>query len=133
MGAERNGNNGGKRRVCGRTDEGVTLIAESKLGLWGQGENESMDKKVEYMESLIKGGQLFQKADWGGGDSREPLYDHGVLEKKNKRKNESKGTSKREGPPLKQRRVSGYFRRGGKVTDVVELVNKVEELTRELV
>lgn len=99
---------------------------------WGEFDCEINDRRVSYMDGLVKAGNKFVKAVWGGGDSEEPLYEHEFVEKVPKRKKRVCKTNVNEGPALKQRRLSRYFSRqssgqGGKLEEVEA---KVENLTK---
>ncbi|KAF3553756.1 hypothetical protein F2Q69_00016823 [Brassica cretica] len=81
---------------------------------WAAWDDEKYDKKVENMLGMIKSGYAFSKGDWGGGDGGDPIYKHGVKVNAKKRKGAAHiGVT--EAPVLKQRHVSGYFRRGAMV------------------
>ncbi|KAF8111921.1 hypothetical protein N665_0071s0060 [Sinapis alba] len=69
------------------------------------------DKKVNYMVKLLKEDHIFTKAHWDGGDADDPLYVYSEKEKNKKRKTKGAVVGG-EGPVLKQRRVSAYFKRG---------------------
>ncbi|CAN6833337.1 unnamed protein product [Brassica oleracea] len=125
---------------------GLTVVhlrkAESEAGLvvqpmmeisgthdesWAAWDDEKYDKKVENMLGMIKSGYAFSKGDWGGGD---PIYKHGVKVNAKKRKGAAHiGVT--EAPILKQRRVSGYFRRGAMVD--AEQYRRMEAHVQELV
>ncbi|CAN7120352.1 unnamed protein product [Brassica rapa subsp. narinosa] len=103
---------------------------------WAAWDDEKYDKKVENMLGMIKIGYAFSKGDWGGGDGGDPIYKHGVKVNAKKRKGAA-NIGVTEAPALKQRRVSGYFRRGAMVdaqqykrmeAHVQELVLEVQKL-----
>lgn len=80
---------------------------------WGVWDDEIEDRRVTYMVGQINGGHKYKKNCWHGGDSKEVLYDHEKMREARKRKRVA-GCAKTEGvggPVLKQKRVSGYFRR----------------------
>ncbi|KAF8106782.1 hypothetical protein N665_0133s0020 [Sinapis alba] len=91
------------------------------------------DKKVDYMVKLLKKGHVFTKAHWGGGDAGDPLYVYSEKKKNKKRKNKGAVVTG-EGPVLKQRRVSAYFKRGAFVDDekYAKMEARVEELGEEV-
>nr|VDC59945.1 unnamed protein product [Brassica rapa] len=103
---------------------------------WAAWDDEKYDKKVENMLGMIKNGYAFSKGDWGGGDVGDPIYKHGVKVNAKKRKGAA-NIGVTEAPALKQRRVSGYFRRGAMLdaqqykrmeAHVQELVLEVQKL-----
>ncbi|CAN7018235.1 unnamed protein product [Brassica oleracea var. botrytis] len=82
------------------------------------------------MLGMIKSAYAFSKGDWGGGDGGDPIYKHGVKVNAKKRKGAAHiGVT--EAPVLKQRRVSGYFRRGAMVD--AEQYRRMEAHVQELV
>ncbi|KAF8100788.1 hypothetical protein N665_0217s0015 [Sinapis alba] len=100
---------------------------------WGEWDEERFDKKVDYMVKLLKEGHIFTKAHWDGGDAGDPLYVYS--EKEINRKRKTKGAVVGgEGPVLKQRRVSAYFKRGAFVEDekYAKMEARVEELGEEV-
>ena len=108
-------------------DDGDQWYARRKLGSL---DDEKYDKKVENMLGMIKSGYAFSKGDWGGGDGGDPIYKHGVKVNAKKRKGAAHiGVT--EAPVLKQRHVSGYFRRGAMVD--AEQYRRMEAHVQELV
>lgn len=75
---------------------------------------------------------MFSKADWGGGDAGEPLFVYREKDDK-KRKRKAVGGAMA-GPVLKQRRLSGYFKRGITVDadEHARMVERVEQLGTEV-
>uniref|UniRef100_A0A0D3BUW8 Ubiquitin-like protease family profile domain-containing protein n=1 Tax=Brassica oleracea var. oleracea TaxID=109376 RepID=A0A0D3BUW8_BRAOL len=97
---------------------------------WAAWDDEKYDKKVENMLGMIKSAYAFSKGDWGGGDGGDPIYKHGVKVNAKKRKGAAHiGVT--EAPVLKQRHVSGYFRRGAMVD--AEQYRRMEAHVQELV
>ncbi|CAN7126738.1 unnamed protein product [Brassica rapa subsp. narinosa] len=103
---------------------------------WAAWDDEKYDKKKDNMLGMIKSGHVFSKGDWGSGDGGDPIYKH--REKVNAKKQKATAhVGVTEEPVLKQRHVSGYFRRGAMVdaeqyrrmeADVQELVLEVQQL-----
>ncbi|CAF1929244.1 unnamed protein product [Brassica oleracea] len=107
----------------------ITGTHEEQWGVW---DDEKYDKKVDYLNGLIREGHVFSKSDWGGGDAGEPFFVYRVKNDK-KRKGKAVG-GVTAGPVLKQRQLSGYFTRGSLV-DAEEhsrMVARVEELGTEV-
>ncbi|KAF3543495.1 hypothetical protein DY000_02008997 [Brassica cretica] len=77
---------------------------------WGLWDDETYDKKVDYMVQLLKNGHIFVKENWLGGDALDPLF---VYEQKPKTRKRKKNVAAEPEPIRKQRRISGFFRRGG--------------------
>lgn len=77
---------------------------------WGLWDDETYDKKVDYMVQLLKNGHIFVKENWLGGDALDPLF---VYEEKPKTPKRKKNLAAEPEPIRKQRRISGFFRRGG--------------------
>ncbi|KAF3526010.1 hypothetical protein F2Q69_00050399 [Brassica cretica] len=97
---------------------------------WAAWDNEKYDKKVDNLLGLIKSGHVFSKGDWGGGDGGEPIFVYRDKVNGKKQKGAAHcGVTK--APVLKQRRVSGYFRRGAMVD--VEQYRRMEARVQELV
>lgn len=78
--------------------------------MWGVVDEEKYDKKVDYMLKLIMEGHVFRKEHWGGGDADDQLYVHSECDKTKKHKGKAVCKSS-EAPAVKQRRLSGYFKR----------------------
>uniref|UniRef100_M4FBI6 Uncharacterized protein n=1 Tax=Brassica campestris TaxID=3711 RepID=M4FBI6_BRACM len=97
---------------------------------WAAWDDEKYDKKMENMLGMIKNGHVFSKSDWGGGDAGDPIYKHREKVNAKKRKGAAH-VGVTEAPVLKQRRVSGYFRRGAMVD--VEEYRRMEAHVQELV
>ncbi|WZZ49084.1 hypothetical protein YC2023_049191 [Brassica napus] len=103
---------------------------------WAAWDDEKYDKKVDNMLGMIKIGHVFSKGDWGGGDGGDPIYKYREKVNAKKRKGAAH-VGVTEAPVLKQRRVSGYFRREAMVgaeqyrrmeVHVQELVLEVQQL-----
>ncbi|CAN7018627.1 unnamed protein product [Brassica rapa subsp. trilocularis] len=77
---------------------------------WGLWDDETYDKKVDYMVQLLKDGHIFEKENWLGGDALDPLF---VYEEKPKSPKRKRNVAAQQEPIRKQRRISGFFRRGG--------------------
>lgn len=121
-------------------------IGADKPDGWGKWDDEIADRRVDYIAESIKGGRRFTKGLWRGGDAEETLYDHELATeakevKKRKRSEVSTRGGAVAGPVLKQKRVSGYFRRPALVGDdrydaiearVVHLEKVVERMKRQL-
>ncbi|WZY99150.1 hypothetical protein YC2023_071479 [Brassica napus] len=107
----------------------ISGVHEERWGVW---DDEKYDKKVDYLTGLIREGHVFSKSDWGGGDSGGPLFVYG---KKNDKKRKGKAVGGvTAGPVLKQRRLSGYFKREIMVDgeEHARMVSRVEELGTEV-
>lgn len=97
-------------------------IGADKPDGWGKWDDEIADRRVDYVVEGLMGGCQFTKGLWRGGDAEETLYDHeAAKEVKEENKRKISEATTREGaavgPVLKQRRVSGYFRRPALVDD----------------
>lgn len=77
---------------------------------WGLWDDETYDKKVDYMVQLLKDGHIFEKENWLGGDALDPLF---VYEEKPKSPKRKRNVAAQQESIRKQRRISGFFRRGG--------------------
>ncbi|CAN6824781.1 unnamed protein product [Brassica oleracea] len=97
---------------------------------WAAWDDEKYDKKVDNMLGMIKIGHVFSKGDWGGGDGGDPIYKYREKVNAKKRKGAAH-VGVTEAPVLKQRRVSGYFRRGAMVG--AEQYRRMEAHVQELV
>ncbi|KAF3516626.1 hypothetical protein DY000_02062499 [Brassica cretica] len=108
-------------------------ISETHDDWWRAWDEEKYDKKGDNLLGLIKEGHVFSKSDWGGGDAGEPIYVYRekTVGKKRKRKADC-GVTK--APVLKQRRLSGYFKRGTMVDaeQYMRMEARVQELGSEV-
>ncbi|CAN7012957.1 unnamed protein product [Brassica rapa subsp. trilocularis] len=77
---------------------------------WGLWDDETYDKKVDYMVQLLKDSHIFEKENWLGGDALDHLF---VYEEKPKSPKRKRNVAAQQEPIRKQRRISGFFRRGG--------------------
>lgn len=89
---------------------------------WGYWDDEIADRRVKHIVELIEGGRDFSKPMWRGGDAVEGLYDHERAkevkeEQKRKRLEDIRRATAVPERVLKQRRVSGYFRKPALVDD----------------
>nr|VDD42107.1 unnamed protein product [Brassica oleracea] len=69
---------------------------------WGLWDDETYDKKVDYMVQLLKNGHVFVKENWLGGDALDPLF---VYEEKPKTPKRKKNLAAEPEPIRKQRRI----------------------------
>ena len=69
---------------------------------WGLWDDETYDKKVDYMVQLLKNGHIFVKENWLGGDALDPLF---VYEEKPKTPKRKKNLAAEPEPIRKQRIV----------------------------
>lgn len=99
---------------------------------WGCWDDEIFDRTVKHMCGRITVGDKFGKFVWRGGDGKEDLLDHEGAKAAKKRKREAAKPDPARGPALKQRRVSGYFRKPVLVDEEVvgKLVKRVEVLEK---
>ncbi|KAL0885473.1 hypothetical protein Bca101_009455 [Brassica carinata] len=96
---------------------------------WGTWDEEIFDRRVNYLVGRVVDGHQFKKAMWWGGDAKEVLYDHEEWKAAKKRKREAAArqvvgrqpdpvrANAVVRPVIRQRRVSGYFRRTAEVED----------------
>ncbi|KAL0714839.1 hypothetical protein Bca4012_021818 [Brassica carinata] len=119
-------------------------IGQDRAIGWGEWDEEIDDRRVDYFVGLIKGGHQFNKSVWWGADAKEVLYKHEERKAAKKRKRQVAGSRGNgvEGPALKQKRLSAYFRRPSTVDEeehkvlvarVAELEKFVEKLKRRAV
>ncbi|KAL0854041.1 hypothetical protein Bca101_059193 [Brassica carinata] len=118
-------------------------IGSEKPYIWGKWDDEINDRRVTYVLGLTESGHKFKKTLWWDGDAKEVLYNHEARKaaKKRKRQGATSRTAAGEGPVLRQRRVSTYFRWLVFVDDdkheelaarVAVLENVVERMKRRL-